>query len=40
MALDNVRDRLRLLHDVQAQFQTPAWTADAFRVRIDVPADR
>ena len=22
MALDNVRDRLRLLHDVQAQFQT------------------
>jgi two-component system sensor histidine kinase AlgZ len=37
VALDNVRDRLRLLHDVQAQFQT-ALIDGRYQVRIEVPA--
>jgi two-component system sensor histidine kinase AlgZ len=37
VALDNVRDRLRLLHDVQAQFQT-ALMDGRYQVRIEVPA--
>jgi two-component system sensor histidine kinase AlgZ len=37
VAQDNVRDRLRLLHDVQAQFQT-ALRDGVYQVRIEVPA--
>jgi two-component system sensor histidine kinase AlgZ len=37
LALDNVRERLSLLHDVQAQFQS-GLKAGVFRVRIEVPA--
>jgi len=37
VALDNVRDRLRLLHDVQAQFQT-ALIDGLYQVRMEVPA--
>ena len=37
VALDNVRDRLRLLHDVQAHFQT-ALIEGRYQVRIEVPA--
>jgi two-component system sensor histidine kinase AlgZ len=37
VAQDNVRDRLRLLHDVQAQFQT-ALLEGRYQVRIEVPA--
>jgi two-component system sensor histidine kinase AlgZ len=37
VAQDNVRDRLRLLHDVQAQFQT-ALIDGLYQVRIEVPA--
>jgi two-component system sensor histidine kinase AlgZ len=37
VALDNVRDRLRLLHDVQAQFQT-ALVDGRYQVRMEVPA--
>jgi two-component system sensor histidine kinase AlgZ len=37
VAQDNVRDRLRLLHDVQAQFQT-ALIEGLYQVRIEVPA--
>jgi two-component system sensor histidine kinase AlgZ len=37
VALDNVRDRLRLLHDVQAQFQT-ALIEGRYQVRMEVPA--
>jgi two-component system sensor histidine kinase AlgZ len=37
LALDNVRERLSLLHDVQAQFQV-GLKAGVFRVRIEVPA--
>ena len=37
VAQDNVRDRLRLLHDVQGQFQT-ALVAGVYQVRIEVPA--
>lgn len=37
VAQDNVRDRLRLLHDVQAQFQT-ALKDGLYQVRIEVPA--
>jgi two-component system sensor histidine kinase AlgZ len=37
VAQDNVRDRLRLLHDVQAQFQT-ALVDGLYQVRIEVPA--
>jgi two-component system sensor histidine kinase AlgZ len=37
VALDNVRDRLRLLHDVQAQFQT-ALIDGRYQVRIEIPA--
>lgn len=37
VALDNVRDRLRLLHDVQAQFQT-ALVDGRYQVRLEVPA--
>lgn len=37
VALDNVRDRLRLLHDVQAQFQT-ALIDGLYQVRVEVPA--
>jgi two-component system sensor histidine kinase AlgZ len=36
-ALDNVRERLSLLHDVQAQFQSGVKDG-VFRVRIEVPA--
>ncbi len=37
LALDNVRDRLRLLHDVQCSFQT-AHKNGVYQVRIEVPA--
>ncbi len=37
VAQENVRDRLRLLHDVQAQFQT-ALIEGLYQVRIEVPA--
>ena len=37
LAQDNVRDRLRLLHDVQAQFQT-ALKDGVYQVRMEVPA--
>lgn len=37
VALDNVRARLRLLHDVQCSFQT-AYKDGLFQVRIEVPA--
>lgn len=37
VALDNVRDRLRLLHDVQSQFQT-ALVDGRYQVRMEVPA--
>jgi two-component system sensor histidine kinase AlgZ len=37
VAQDNVRDRLRLLHDVQAQFQT-ALKDGVYQVRMEVPA--
>lgn len=37
VALENVRDRLRLLHDVQAQFQT-ALIDGLYQVRMEVPA--
>lgn len=37
VALDNVRDRLRLLHDVQAQFRT-ALIDGRYQVRMEVPA--
>ncbi len=37
VAQDNVRDRLRLLHDVQAQFQT-ALLDGLYQVRMEVPA--
>ena len=37
VAQDNVRDRLRLMHDVQAQFQT-ALIDGLYQVRIEVPA--
>ena len=36
VAQDNVRDRLRLLHDVQAQFQT-ALIDGLYQVRMEVP---
>jgi two-component system sensor histidine kinase AlgZ len=36
IALDNVRDRLRLLHDVQAQFSA-GMDKDSYRVRIAIP---
>src|SRR5207253_10450838 len=36
LAQDNVRDRLRLLHDVQAQFQT-ALVDGVYQVRMEVP---
>jgi len=39
LALDNVRDRLRLLHDVQGQFQA-ALKDGLFQVRIELPAGR
>ena len=37
VAQDNVRDRLRLLHDVQGQFRT-ALVDGVYQVRIEVPA--
>jgi two-component system sensor histidine kinase AlgZ len=37
IALANVRDRLRLLHDMQAQFRAGV-DQDNYRVRIDIPA--
>ena len=37
VALENVRDRMRLLHDVQAQFQT-ALIDGLYQVRLEVPA--
>ena len=36
VALDNVRDRLNLLHDVQGQFSA-TFSKGVFRVRIEVP---
>jgi two-component system sensor histidine kinase AlgZ len=36
LALDNVRDRLRLLHDVQGTFRT-ALVDGVYQVRIEVP---
>ena len=36
MALRNVRERLRLMHDVAAQFDTRR-EADVYRVQIVVP---
>jgi two-component system sensor histidine kinase AlgZ len=36
VALDNVRDRLRLLHDVQGQFRS-ALKDGVYQVRIEVP---
>lgn len=38
LALDNVRDRLSLLHDVQGQFQS-ALKDGLYQVRIEVPAE-
>jgi two-component system sensor histidine kinase AlgZ len=38
IALDNVRDRLRLLHDVQVQFSA-GMDQKAYRVRIAIPAE-
>ena len=38
IALDNVRDRLRLLHDMQAQFSA-GMDDKSYRVRIAIPAD-
>jgi len=38
IALANVRDRLRLLHDVQAQFSAGV-DQDCYRVRIAIPAE-
>jgi two-component system sensor histidine kinase AlgZ len=37
VALANVRDRLRLLHDVQGQFQT-ALKDGVYQVRMEIPA--
>jgi two-component system sensor histidine kinase AlgZ len=37
LALDNVRDRLRLLHDVQCSFRT-VYRDGLYQVRIEVPA--
>jgi two-component system sensor histidine kinase AlgZ len=37
VALDNVRDRLRLLHDMQAQFSA-GMDQKHYRVRIAIPA--
>jgi two-component system sensor histidine kinase AlgZ len=37
VALENVRDRLRLLHDVQGQFRT-ALIDGLYQVRMEVPA--
>lgn len=37
MALSNVRDRLRLLHDVEAEFTTSI-KGDRYHVRITLPA--
>lgn len=39
IALDNVRSRLRLLHDVQASLRAGP-DHDVWRVRIDIPLDR
>ncbi|WP_038208230.1 sensor histidine kinase [Xenophilus azovorans] len=38
IALNNVRDRLKLLHDVQASFRAGV-DGDHYRVRIDIPAE-
>jgi two-component system, LytTR family, sensor histidine kinase AlgZ len=37
VALDNVRERLRLLHDVQAQFRC-TWVGGIYQVRMEIPA--
>ncbi len=37
IALDNVRDRLRLMHDMEVQFRAGI-DQDRYRVRIDIPA--
>ncbi|MFZ2295558.1 MAG: sensor histidine kinase, partial [Polaromonas sp.] len=37
LALANVRERLFLLHDVQAQFQT-VFKNGVFQVRLEIPA--
>jgi two-component system sensor histidine kinase AlgZ len=36
LALDNVRQRLALLHDVQGQFQS-ALVDDVYQVRLEIP---
>ena len=36
LALDNVRQRLTLLHDVQGRFQS-ALVNDVFQVRLEIP---
>jgi two-component system sensor histidine kinase AlgZ len=36
LALDNVRQRLTLLHDVQGRFQS-ALVKDVFQVRLEIP---
>ena len=36
LALDNVRQRLALLHDVQGRFQS-ALVNDVFQVRLEIP---
>jgi two-component system sensor histidine kinase AlgZ len=36
IALDNVRDRLRLLHDLEVSFRT-ALRDDVYQARIEVP---
>lgn len=39
IALANVRDRLRLLHDMQARFSAGPEGDSSYRVRIDIPAE-
>jgi two-component system, LytTR family, sensor histidine kinase AlgZ len=36
VALQNVQDRLRLLHDVQASFRC-TWTGGVYQVRMEIP---
>jgi two-component system sensor histidine kinase AlgZ len=38
LALDNVRDRLHLLHDVQAQFRA-GLKDGVYQVRIQIPGE-
>jgi two-component system, LytTR family, sensor histidine kinase AlgZ len=37
VALQNVQDRLRLLHDVQASFRC-TWVDGIYQVRMEIPA--